>query len=85
MHSCPKCGNTHLQKIGFKKTTKGRFRRWVCKNKHLFTGQEKFHHQSLDSKALAVTLAQEGLSIRAIARTVGFFPTAISYWLEKKA
>ena len=85
MNTCPRCGNTHLNKMGFRETTKGRFQRFICKNKHQFTGQEKFHHVQDESKVLAVKLAQEGLSIRAIARTVGVFPTAVTKWLEKKA
>lgn len=85
MNSCPKCGSTHISKIGFKETTKGRFQQYVCSNKHRFTGHEKFHHASEEVKSLAVKLSEEGLSMRAIARIVNVFPKAVELWLKKKA
>jgi transposase-like protein len=54
-------------------------------NGHQFTGQEKFHHASDETKAMAVTLASEGMSVRAIARTCGVYGRAATLWLEKKA
>lgn len=85
MNACPRCGSTHLRKAGFRTTVKGRQQRWVCvPGKHAFTGQEKFHHAPMTDRQLAQTLAQEGLSVRAIARTVNRFPRAVTLWLEKK-
>lgn len=85
MPSCPRCGSVHLRKSGFKTTATGRHQQWVCVPAgHAFTGQEKFHHAPASDRVLAQKLAQEGLSVRAIARTVDKFPRAVTLWLEKK-
>lgn len=82
--SCPKCGNTHLNKQGFRHRAAGPVQRWLCDEGHYFTGQEKFHHATPEQKQLATALESEGLSVRGIARTVGVYPNAVKAWLQKK-
>ena len=86
MKTCPTCGSAHVRKSGFKTTKTGRHPLFRCvPGRHAFTGREKFHRATDAERVLAMKLEHEGLSVRAIARTVGRFPRAVTCWIEKKA
>lgn len=82
---CPRCDSSHFTRNGFKTTAAGRHVVWRCSNHHSFTGHEKFSHADEETKALAIKMATEGLSNRAVARIVGVYSRAVDLWVQKKA
>ena len=75
---CPKCQSIEVVKNG---KVQGK-QRYKCKSCSLQFTRLTPRGRPAQEKAMAVTLYTIGLSIRAIARLIGVFPTAVLKWIK---
>ncbi|MDD5372479.1 MAG: helix-turn-helix domain-containing protein [Sulfurimonas sp.] len=82
---CKKCGSRHIVKAGMKPMAEGKVQRYRCQDcKHYFTGVEKYHRLSEETKELIERMYDEKGEQRKIARVLGISLGTVQFHLKKR-